>query len=138
MQIIDGTDLVLGRASSQIAKKLLQGEQVQLLNAEKMIIRGEPQNILEKYKTRRAVQHKGTPEFSPVWSKVPHLLVRRIIRGMLPWKRARGKQALKLLRVFTGTPPNLTPTLSLDNAKFNKKGRFITLYQLCRQLGFNG
>ena len=38
--IIDATDLVLGRMANQVAKRLLQGEEIQIVNAEKAIVSG--------------------------------------------------------------------------------------------------
>lgn len=138
MQVIDGTDLILGRASSRIAKMLLQGEEVHLVNAEKMVRIGNPKDITERYKARRRIKHKATPEHSPKWSNVPHFLVRRIVRGMLPWKKATGRAAYKRLRVYSGNPKNLENAKSLDQAKFTKRARYITIYQLCKHLGYSG
>ena len=138
MQIIDGKDLIVGRAASHIAKMLLNGEQIQLVNSEKMIMIGDKNFIIEKYQQRRRIQNKGKPEFSPHWPKLPNLLVRKIIRGMLPWKRMRGKEAFRRLKVFIGMPQDTKEAVSLDHAKFNKNARFITIYQLCKYLGFNG
>ncbi len=133
--IVDGTNLILGRAASQIAKKLLQGEQVHLVNAESMIIHGNPKQIIEKYTQRRRIQHKGTPEKSPSWPKLPNLLVRRIIRGMLPWKRSRGKDAYKKLIVYIGNPKKLDAK-KLDNAEFKSASKHIKILDLCRNLGY--
>ena len=135
MLVIDGTNLILGRAASQIAKKLLQGEQVNLVNAENMVILGSPNQIIEKYMQRRRIQHKGTPEKSPSWPKMPNLLVRRIIRGMLPWKRSRGKDAYKKLFVYAGNPKKLD-SKKLDNAELKSAARYITILELCKKLGY--
>ncbi len=138
MQVIDGTGLVVGRASSQIAKMLLKGEEIHLINAEQMVIAGNPIFIVDRYKIRRRLQNKGTPEFSPVWPKLPHMLVRRIIRGMLPWKKASGRLAYKKLRVYVKNPKNLQDAKTVDIAKFNKASRCITMGELCKHLGFRG
>ena len=132
--VIDGKNLVLGRLASQVAKKLLNGEEVHVANCEGIVIIGNPQKIIENYIIRRRLQHKGTPEFSPKWPKVPFLLVRRIIRGMLPWKSLRGKEAFKRLRVYSGNPKNLQ-LATIDVAKFNSEARYICIGDLCKQLG---
>ena len=136
MLVIDGTNLILGRAASQIAKKLLQGEQVHLVNAENIIIVGTPKQIIEKYTQRRRIQHKGTPEHSPSWPKVPNLLVRRIVRGMLPWKKSTGKQAYKKLFVYTGNPKKLDAK-KLENAIFRSTTKFVTILELCKSIGYS-
>lgn len=136
MIAIDGNGLVLGRVASHISKKLLQGEEVHLANCEKMVIVGHKANIIENYQQRRRLQHKGTPEFSPKWPKLPHLLVRRVIRGMLPWDSTRGQKAFKLLRVYSGNPKGLE-LKEYKEAKFASEARHMTIKELCGHLGHN-
>jgi large subunit ribosomal protein L13 len=102
--VIDGSGMVLGRISSSVAKMLLNGEHVVLLNAEKLVISGHPKEIVAKYKRRFELQDKANPEHSPYWSKRPDIFVKRIVRGMLPFKRPKGKTAFKLLRAYVGVP----------------------------------
>ncbi len=102
--VIDGSGMVLGRISSSVAKMLLNGEHVVLLNAEKLVISGHPKEIVAKYKRRFELQDKANPEHSPYWSKRPDIFVKRIVRGMLPFKRPKGKAAFKLLRAYVGVP----------------------------------
>ena len=80
MIIIDGTDCIFGRLATKIAKKALQGEEVQLINAEKMVMQGNPKEIAEKYLERRRAKHKGNPENAPKWPRLPHMLVKRMIK----------------------------------------------------------
>ena len=136
MLIIDGNNSVLGRTASQIAKKLLQGEQIHLINAENLVIIGNPKQIMEKYAKRRRVQHKGRPERSPSWPKLPNLLVRRIVRGMLPWKKSTGKQAYKKLFVYLGNPKKFEAK-KLEDVELKTTGRSITILELCKSMGYN-
>ncbi|MGV8085632.1 MAG: 50S ribosomal protein L13 [Candidatus Bilamarchaeum sp.] len=138
MIVIDGTNMVFGRMASQIAKKVITGEEVHLINAEKIVIKGNPAQIGGRYLVKRGLRHKGTPERSPVWSKVPHMLVKRMIRGMLPMKSSRGKVALGKLMVYTGNPKNLNTTVSLENAAYDGVTRHITIQQLCKTIGYLG
>ena len=137
MQVIDGTNLVFGRASSRIAKSLLEGEEIKLINAEKMILTGRKDVIVERYMTKRRLQNKATPEHSPKWPRVPHLLVKRMVRGMLPWKTKRGREAHKRLKVYTGNPENLKPTLNMEDCEFKGLSKHITILELCKHLGYN-
>ncbi|MDE1768255.1 MAG: 50S ribosomal protein L13 [Candidatus Micrarchaeota archaeon] len=102
--IIDGQDKVIGRAGSQIAKLLLNGNNVNLVNAEKMVMTGHERDILEKYKQLLELKDKANPEHSPYWPRRPDMFVKRIIRGMLPYKKPSGKAAFKRLKVFIGVP----------------------------------
>lgn len=138
MIIVDGTGLVFGRVSSQLAKKLLLGEEVHLVNAEKLVLVGNPEQITERYRIKRRLKHKANPEHSPRWSKVPHLLVKRMIRGMLPRESARGRDALKRLRVYTGNPKKLEQNLKLEKASFDGVSKHISVNDLCRNIGYSG
>jgi large subunit ribosomal protein L13 len=138
MLTIDGTNMIFGRLASQVAKKLMNGEEVNLVNAEKMVIMGNPVQISGRYKLKRTIKHKGTPEHSPVWSRVPHMLVKKMIRGMLPRKTTPGKDALARLKVYTGNPRNLKENIKLENATFDGVSKHITVHELCRSIGYTG
>ena len=138
MQIIDATNTRFGRAASQIAKKLIQGEEIHIINAENFVLVGDPKVIVERYITKRGLKNKANPEKSPKWSKVPHMLVKRMVRGMLPIKAARGRAALARLRVFTGNPNNASANLKLEKAEFDGVSKHITINDLCRMMGYSG
>lgn len=136
MKVIDGTDLVFGRAASKIAKMLMQGEEVVVINAERFVLNGNPDYILEKLKMRRSWKNKANPEKSPHYPRVPHLLVKRMIRGMLPRKSFSGRQAFRRLMVYTGNPDNLQG-ISFEDVKIKDKGKpHIYIYDLCKKLGW--
>lgn len=135
MIIVDGTDMVLGRLASRIAKKLMEGEEVHLINAEKIVVSGIPANTVADYMQKRRLQQKATPEFSPKWPKIPHLMVRRVIRGMLPFKKAKGKAAFKKLRVYAANPQIKGEAATFDDAKNKGFGRYMSVGEMCRQLG---
>jgi large subunit ribosomal protein L13 len=105
--IVDGTNLVLGRMASNVAKRLLNGERVYIVNAEKVVITGKKESAIVKFKRRIDLHAKGNPLKAPKFPRTPHGLVRMSIRGMLPFKRQTGKQAFKRLRVYIGVPEEL-------------------------------
>ena len=103
--VFDAKDKILGRLASSVAKELIGGKKVAIINAEQSIISGRKKLIKEKYKTRLGLQEKENPEHSPYWSRRPDFLVKRVVRGMLPYHRkTTGKEAYKRLIVFVGTP----------------------------------
>ncbi|MEM4389810.1 MAG: 50S ribosomal protein L13 [Candidatus Micrarchaeia archaeon] len=141
MVVIDGSDMVLGRLAASVAKRLLRGESVVVINAERIVVSGDPKLVVEKYQKRRWAKDKANPEHSPHWPRKPELLVRRVIRGMLPFKSARGRNAFRLLRVFRGAPPELAASAQRildERATAEKLGRCITIAELCRRLGYAG
>jgi large subunit ribosomal protein L13 len=138
MQVIDAKDTIFGRAASQIAKKLINGEEIQIINAEKFVIVGNPEQIVQRYLTKRGLKHKGNPELSPKWPKVPHMLVKKMVSGMLPRKSSRGKDALERLMVYTGNPKNIDENLKLEKVSFDGLSKHITLHDLCKRIGYTG
>ncbi len=53
MKVIDAKDLILGRLASLVAKELLNGEEIVIVNAEECAITGSKESILQKYRERR-------------------------------------------------------------------------------------
>lgn len=104
MIVIDATDLIIGRMASYIAKQLLLGETIHVVNCEKAVITGSKKQLISEYVRKREM---GTPRKGPFFHRMPHKLVKRIIRGMLPYKRERGKDAFKRLRCYVRVPDAL-------------------------------
>ena len=104
MIIYDAEGQILGRLSSVIAKKLLDGERVMVVNAEKTVVSGGKKATVSQYQTR---VKRGDPNKGPFFPRTPDGMFRRAVRGMLPWKKARGKKAYKSLRVYIGIPAEL-------------------------------
>ncbi len=134
--IIDATGAKLGRLATFVAKKLLDGEKIIIINAEKAIITGNPDNIVEKYLQRR---QRGSPQHGPFFPKRPDLIVRRAIRGMLPYKKPKGRKTFRNLKVMIGEPKRVEEKI-IKFAEKQKpiKTRSITIYELAKRIGWNG
>lgn len=103
--IIDGEGLVLGRLASKVSKKLLEGENVTVLNAEKIIISGTKDWAYKKYKQRIDRASISNPRrMGPKYPRRPDDIFRRTVRGMLPYKQSKGREAFKSLKVYVGVP----------------------------------
>lgn len=142
MKVIDATDTIMGRLASYAAKELLKGEKVIIINAEKCVISGTKESVLEKYAHRRERRSIINPlRFGPKYPSRPDGILRRSVRGMLPWKKSSGKKAYKNLRVFIGRPAELNKLESENinlpeaNLKKLKIPRYITLSDLSKLLG---
>jgi large subunit ribosomal protein L13 len=105
MIVIDASDQVMGRLASSVAKMVLSGETVSVVNAEKSVIVGNPDSIIAEYKAKRA---RGDPYHGPFFPKTPDRIFKRTVRGMIPYKTGRGKEAFKRLRVFISIPSELS------------------------------
>jgi len=135
--IIDAKGLILGRMASIIAKRLLQGESIIVLNAEKTAISGKRLQIVKEAKTFLEVGH---PRKGPYHPRRPDRIVRRTIRGMLPWKKPKGRQAYKRLKVYLGAPKEFdgkeTQTI-LDASAEKLKSPYITVGELAKEIGWS-
>ncbi|MEM4367270.1 MAG: 50S ribosomal protein L13 [Candidatus Anstonellales archaeon] len=139
MKIYDCEGLILGRAATQIAKEIIKGEEVAVVNCEKMLI-SNPEFAEKRYKQKRSLQYKADPEKSPKYPKIPHLFVKKSISGMVPRKKMKGRNALKKLMVYEGVPEEFKgkEMLSIEAAKVkNEDVKYITVYELCKKLGWN-
>jgi len=137
--LIDGTNKVMGRVASQTAKLLLSEHSVVLVNADKLVVTGHVRDLTEKYKRLIELKDKANPEHSPYWPRRPDMFVKRVIRGMLPYKKPKGKSAFKRLRVYVGFPEELRKMKPHDvesktpNEIFE---RTITVKDLTEKLGY--
>jgi|SRR3989339_549509 len=102
MKIINGEGLLLGRVCSYAAKSLLLGEEVKIVNCEKVWVSGSRATTFHQELIKH--ERRGYPPRSPKTYKVPHLFVKRTVRGMLPYKTTRGQEAYKRLKCYVGIP----------------------------------
>ena len=118
MQVIDGSEHILGRLATHIAKQLLDGEEVIVVNAEKIVITGRKEQILKDYKERRDRGVSGPNRFGPYYPRMPDRMFKRSVRGMIPFDQPHGKTAYKRLKVYIGVPKEMKGTqfLKVDKA----------------------
>lgn len=135
--IIDADGLILGRMASIIAKRLLQGEKIIVVNAEKAIISGKKKSKVLEAKDFLETGHPGK---GPIHYRRPDRILRRTVRGMLPYKQEKGKNALKRLKVFIGVPDEFKglkmETLEEAHAK-KLKSQYFTLGELAKEIGWS-
>ncbi|WP_304125568.1 50S ribosomal protein L13 [Methanosphaera cuniculi] len=106
--IIDAEGLVLGRLASSISKRLLDGEEIVIVNAEKIIISGNKDFIYARYKQRVDRASISNPRvLGPKYPRRPDDIFRRTVRGMLPYRKPHGRAAYKNLKVNVGIPKEL-------------------------------
>jgi large subunit ribosomal protein L13 len=99
--VYDGTDAVFGRLASQVAKDLLKGDEVDIINCEKMIFSGDKKLLAEKILTKRNMG-SGASMKGPKFPRTAEKLVKRMIRGMLPRDRMKGQDAYRRLKCYVG------------------------------------
>ncbi|MFX1509770.1 MAG: 50S ribosomal protein L13 [Promethearchaeota archaeon] len=137
--LVDANNAVAGRLATLVAKQLLQGEHVVVINAEKAVLSGNRSSLILQYKEALGRRTRSAPWKGPLHPRQPDRLLRRIIRGMVPWKKDRGRKAMKRLRVYTGTPEGLKTKRYIDMSEFERTGRrTIYLGEIARELGWKG
>lgn len=137
MVVIDADGAVVGRLGARVAKLLLAGQVVEIINAEKAVMLGSVSAAKEHYLSRKHQKNKRNPEESPKWPNSPHLLLRRIMRGMLPWSSQRGRDAYHRLKVTIGSPSSMGKPQTVKEAASDAKHGFFTLNELCTELGYH-
>jgi len=137
--VIDAENHIMGRLASIIAKRLLNGENIVVVNAEKIVITGSKKWIQDHYTQKIHRRTLTAPWKGPFQPRRPDRFFKRVVRGMLPWKTPRGRTAYKRLRVYIGIPDELKNS-EFEKIKdiINKKplARVFTLGELCRRIGW--
>jgi len=64
-------------------------------------------------------------------------MLKRAIRGMIPYQKPRGLEAFKRLKVDVGTPLSLKEekAQTIDNAKMNNSSNYVKLGEVSKILG---
>ncbi len=100
----DASNQIAGRFASTAAKQLLKGDSVFVVNAEKAVISGDRVFTEKLFKEK---QDRGDMYHGPFYPREPDKILRRIIRCMLPFHTARGREAFRRLRVYKSVPAEL-------------------------------
>src|SRR3989339_1417323 len=131
--IIDATNLILGRLGTYAAKKALLGEKIDIVNCENCVITGDRDRILQDYDTKlkRGIHAKG-----PFMRRMPDRFVKRAIRGMLPYKKGRGREAFKNIKCYMGVPDELKDqkrdTIKDANVEKLPNFKYVTIKDVCK------
>jgi large subunit ribosomal protein L13 len=132
--VVDARDCILGRVASEVAERALDDQRVAVVNAEQAVITGRKEDVMETFRKRRDL---GSDR-GPAYPKQPDRIFKRSVRGMLPHKKPRGREAYENVRVYIGNPTDedgeLIEGTSLDRLSNIK---FVQLGEISEQLGAN-
>ena len=131
--IIDANGATLGRLSTNAAKRLLNGEEIAVINSEKAIISGKKSTIKNRYKDKREV---GTYRKGPFFPRMPDRIVKRTIRGMISYQTPHGRASFKRLKCYIGVPKEFEGKKfeTIEEAK-KQPVDYITIEELSKLLG---
>ena len=134
--VIDAENLLLGRLSSIVATRALAGEEIAIINAEKAIVSGNRAMVLNEYYTKRV---RGSVEGGPFYPRRPDHLVKRTIRGMLPYKTRPGAAAFRRIKAYVGVPYELkdVEAVVLTEAHRDRLSRahYVAVGEISKNLG---
>ncbi|HLC65008.1 MAG TPA: 50S ribosomal protein L13 [Candidatus Nanoarchaeia archaeon] len=134
--IIDASNLIVGRLATVAAKKALLGEDINIVNCENSYVSGEKFFVIEYFKSKRA---QGSIRKGPFFPRMPDRIVKRVIRGMLPRKKPRGREALGRVKCYIGVPAEFGGKKfeTVKNADISKLPslRYVQLKRICKELG---
>ncbi|HDN18349.1 MAG TPA: 50S ribosomal protein L13 [Candidatus Bathyarchaeota archaeon] len=138
---VDAKNHVLGRLSSHVAKLLLEGWRVIIVNAEKTVITGKKRSVKDDWQIFWGVRSRVHPRHTPRHYVRPDRVLKDVIKGMLPRKKPRGRDALHRLRVYIGVPDDYKSVRyeKFEDAMLRPGTRkHILLEDICREFGWGG
>jgi large subunit ribosomal protein L13 len=132
--VVDARNCILGRVASEVAQRALAGERVAVVNAEDAVITGTEEDVMSTYRKRADV---GSDR-GPYYPKRPDRLFKRAIRGMVPYKKPRGREAFENVRVYVGNPFDDDGEV-LEDTSLNRLSniKFLSLGEVSEKLGAN-
>ena len=134
--IIDASNLILGRMASFAAKQARLGEKVDIVNCSNAVISGNKQRVFSDYLAKIKM---GSSTRGPFFYRSPDRFVKRTIRGMLPYKRHQGSEAMKRIKCYTTVPESLKEKKSVDVKDLNVSSssilKFVTVKEVCQRMG---
>ncbi|CAF3465441.1 unnamed protein product [Rotaria socialis] len=97
--LIDGRGHLIGRLAATVAKTILQGHSVVVVRCEGLNISGSFYRNKLKYLEFLRKRCNINPARGPFHFRAPSKIFTRIVRGMVPHKTERGKQATSFATV---------------------------------------
>ena len=131
--VVDAQDCILGRVASQVAQMAMEGKRVAIVNVEGAVITGGENDVMATYRKRLEL---GSDR-GPAYPKRPDGIFKRAVRGMIPYKTKRGREAFENVRVYLGNPYEDQEAEVLADTSLDRLSniRFIHLGDIAEQLG---
>ncbi len=141
VMVVDATGQIAGRLSSSVAKVLLKGSRVVIVNAEKTLLSGNRRSIMDEWNERLEIASITHPKHGPFHPREPGRILSRMIRGMVPRRQPKGRFAFKRLRVYEGVPVQYSKLKlkTFEEAKITKpRGFYVPIGDVAAEIGWKG
>lgn len=134
--VINADGLILGRLCTHVAKRLLNGEEIIVVNAERAVVSGRRAQLLEFYKHRRK-RGKSHLTKGPYYPRTADRILKRSVRGMVEYRKPSGRAALKRLKVYLGVPQQFAKAKAetIESAKKPHLTKYVYLEEITKELG---
>ncbi|MBR9683277.1 50S ribosomal protein L13 [Candidatus Woesearchaeota archaeon] len=135
MKVINGEKLLLGRLCSYAAKAALLGEEVKIVNCGKVVVSGDRKKVFANERQKR--ERGGYPLKSPKLPRLPDRFVRKAVRGMLPHKKERGREAYGRVMCYVNIPEEFNSNMeTIESANVGKLPtlKYVTVTEICNWL----
>ena len=136
--IIDAKNMIAGRLATKVAKLALLGNTIDIINSDLAVISGNKEEIFASYKVTFT---RGSARKGPFTPKHSDRLLKRIIRGMLPYKQEKGLLAFKRIKCYIGVPEAFQGKAAetIKEADISKvtRTKYATIGEIAKYLGGN-
>jgi len=138
--VVDATNHIAGRLASHVAKLLIKGNRVTVVNCEKIMYSGSRSNLISEYRGFLEINSIINYKHGPKHYRRPDTIISKMIRGMLPYEgKPSGIAAFKRLRAYVGSPKELKPfeKIQFEKALIRKTAsNYTAMGELCRVIGW--
>ena len=138
--VVDATNHIAGRLASNVAKLLLQGQRVTVVNCEKIMMSGKRETQIREYREFLEINSIINYKHGPVHYRRPDTMMAKMIRQMLPFDRKPSRKlAFARLRTYIGAPNDTKP---IEKIQFEKAlitraaSNYTPLAEICRVIGW--
>lgn len=134
--IIDAHNKIMGRVATMAAKSAMLGNEVYVVNCETAVISGDKAKTFAEFQRKRSmgIQAKG-----PFIKRSPEMIMKRAIRGMLPYKQPKGRDAFKRIKCYRKIPDSMKDAKLIQDEKADLKKlpmtKYVTLGQVSNNMG---
>ncbi|MFT4893166.1 MAG: large subunit ribosomal protein L13 [Candidatus Nanohaloarchaea archaeon] len=133
-EVIDAENKIAGRLATNLARRLKDGEEIKVVNAEKAVISGTKEEVLADFKQK---YERGSKYTGPHYPKSPERILKRITRGMLP-DSGDGREMLSNIKMYLGHPEEIgeaeDPGTKEGDELRNKK--YVKLVEVSKHIGW--
>jgi large subunit ribosomal protein L13 len=138
---VNASGQIAGRLCSNIAKTLLKGDRVILVNAEKTLVSGRRSSVMQSWLEYLKIASVVHPKHGPFHSRTPDGIITKMVRGMVPRRKPKGETAMKRLRVYVGVPPEYSKIkfeAYKNTAATKPPAYYVSLSEIATRIGWKG